>query len=149
MRVRRATERDRSEWLRMRAALWPEGASDHLEEIVAYLAGPEQGSAVFVAESPGGGLSGFLEARLRDYADGCSTSPVAYVEGWYVDPDSRRSGVGKALLEAAERWGRGLGLSEMASDSDLGNELGRQAHLEHGFREVGRVVQFRKALTRR
>ena len=35
-------------------------------------------------------------------ADGCTTHPVGYVEGWYVDPDVRRKGVGKALVAAAE-----------------------------------------------
>jgi aminoglycoside 6'-N-acetyltransferase I len=130
----------------MRSALWPHGASEHPREIDAYLADCAAGSAVLVAENPGGGLSGFLEARVRNYADGCSTSPVAYIEGWYVDPEFRRAGVGSALLDAAENWGLSLRLTEMASDSDLGNELGQQAHLARGFQEVGRVVRFRKAL---
>ena len=130
----------------MRSALWPHGVSEHPHEIDAYLGDSAKGSAVFVAENPSGSLSGFLEARLRNYADGCSTSPVAYIEGWYVDPEVRRSGVGSALLDAAESWGRSLGLTEMASDSDLGTDLGQQAHFARGFQEVGRVVQFRKVL---
>jgi aminoglycoside 6'-N-acetyltransferase I len=130
----------------MRSALWPHGASEHPHEIDAYFADCAAGSAVLVAENPAGGLSGFLEARARDHADGCSTSPVAYIEGWYVDPEFRQAGVGSALLDAAASWGRSLRLTEMASDSDLGNELGQQAHLACGFQEVGRVVRFRKAL---
>lgn len=149
MKVRRVTSRDRSDWLRMRSALWPRSGSDHARDVDAHFQSPTDGSAVFVAESPKGELVGFLEARLRDHADGCSTSPVAYVEGWYVDPASRRSGVGSALLEATESWARGLGLSELASDSDLENEIGQRAHRACGFREVGRVVQFRKPLQRR
>lgn len=147
MRVRRVAAQDRSEWLRMRSALWPHARDEHAGEIDEYLADSGKQSVVFVAEHPNGaGLSGFLEARLRDYADGCSTSPVGYIEGWYVDPELRRAGVGAALLEAAEGWSRDLGLSELASDSELGNELGLRAHLARGFEEVGRVVQFRKPL---
>ena len=57
---------------------------------------------VFVAERPGGGLCGFLEAALRSRADGCDSTPVAYIGGWYVDEDVRRHGVGRALVEEAE-----------------------------------------------
>ena len=147
VKVRRATAQDRSEWLRMRSALWPHALAEHPQEIDAYLDDSGKQSAVFVAEHPsGGGLSGFLEARLRNYADGCSTSPVAYIEGWYVDPQIRRAGVGAALLEAAEGWSQKLGITEVASDSELRNELGQHAHLALGFQEVGRIVQFRKSL---
>ncbi len=147
LKIRRATARDRSEWFRMRSALWPHALADHPQEIDAYLGDSGERSAVFVAEHPSGAhLSGFLEARLRDYADGCSTSPVAYIEGWYVDPEIRKAGVGAALIEAAESWGRSLGLAELASDSEFQNDLGHQAHLALGFQEVGRIVQFRKPL---
>jgi aminoglycoside 6'-N-acetyltransferase I len=128
-------------------ALWPHAAAEHPQEIDAYLDDLGAQSAVFVAEHPsGGGLSGFLEVRLRNYADGCSSSPVAYIEGWYVDPEVRRAGVGAALLKAAEGWSRNLGLTEVASDSDLRNDLGRRVHLALGFQEVGRIVEFRKSL---
>jgi tRNA (cmo5U34)-methyltransferase len=63
-----------------------------------------------------------------------------------VDPACRSRGIGAALLEAAEAWSRGLGVTELASDSDLANALGEHAHRALGFEEVGRVVQFRKPL---
>jgi aminoglycoside 6'-N-acetyltransferase I len=94
-------------------------------------------------------LAGFIEVRLREYADGCSSSPVAFIEGWYVDRGLRGRGIGAALVGAAEDWAKSLGLSEIASDSELDNELGQSAHAALGFQEVGRVVQFRKPLVRR
>ncbi len=131
----------------MRSALWPHALADHPREIDEYLGDSGDRLAAFVAEHPSGnGLAGFLEARVRSHADGCSTSPVAYLEGWYVDPDLRRAGVGAALVAAAEDWGRSLGLTELASDSELPNDLGQRAHRALGFSEVGRVVQFRKSL---
>ena len=105
-----------------------------------------QDTVVFVAERPDGTLGGFLEAGTRPYAEGCHTSPVGYIEGWYVDPDLRREGVGRALVEAAEAWARGIGLQEMASDALIDNEVSHQAHLALGYREVERIVCFHKDL---
>lgn len=82
----------------------------------------------------------------RPYADGCATSPVGYIEAWYVDPDVRRSGFGRALLAAAETWARDRGYHAMASDALLDNEISHAAHRRAGCEEVDRVVQFRKDL---
>lgn len=103
-------------------------------------------AAVFVAERPDGSVCGFVEAGSRPYVDGCNTSPVGYIEAWYVEPDVRRSGYGRALIEAAESWARGKGYSELASDALLDNTVSYEAHLRSGFSVVDRVVQFRKAL---
>jgi len=102
--------------------------------------------AVFVAVRPEGGLGGFLEASLRTYAEGCDSSPVGYIEGWYVDPDLRRQGVGRALLRAAEAWARAQGCQEMASDCRLDNEASWRAHLALGYEEAERLIHFRKRL---
>lgn len=32
-------------------------------------------------------------------ADGCESSPVAFLEGWYVDADTRGKGVGRQPAE--------------------------------------------------
>jgi aminoglycoside 6'-N-acetyltransferase I len=71
---------------------------------------------------------------------------VGYIEGWWVDPDLRRRGVGASLIAAAEDWARSLGVTEMASDSELGNEEGQAAHHALGYQEVERTVCFRKQL---
>jgi aminoglycoside 6'-N-acetyltransferase I len=101
---------------------------------------------VFVIERPNGLLAGFVEAGTRPYADGCDTSPVGYIEAWFVDPDMRRRGYGSALLSAAEEWARSRGYREMASDALLDNDISYRAHLQSGYQEVDRVVQFRKSL---
>jgi aminoglycoside 6'-N-acetyltransferase I len=103
-------------------------------------------AAVFVAERPEGSVCGYVEVGSRKYADGCNTSPVGYIEAWYVDPDMRRSGYGRALLEAAESWARSRGYSEIASDALLDNTVSYTAHIRSGYSEVERVVQFRKSL---
>ncbi|GJG86298.1 aminoglycoside N(6')-acetyltransferase type 1 [Gemmatimonadetes bacterium T265] len=142
MDVRPYTPPDRAEWLRVRRALWPDSDA---EDARAWLARDDV--AVFVAARPGGaGLAGFAEVGARAYADGCATSPVGYLEGWYVDPDVRRSGVGAALVRAAEAWARGRGYAELASDALLDNVGSQRAHVALGFDEVERSVTYRKAL---
>jgi aminoglycoside 6'-N-acetyltransferase I len=74
------------------------------------------------------------------------TGRVAYLEGWYVLPESRRNGVGRALVEAAEDWARDQGCSEFASDTDVANAQSTSAHVAVGFEDVGLVRCFRKAL---
>lgn len=54
-------------------------------------------------------------------------APVGYVEAWYVDPDVRRTGYGRALLAAAEAWALRRGCREMASDAQLGNAVSHAA----------------------
>ena len=145
MRIRRGTLADVPEWVRMRLALWPgEGIDAETRDAAAMLARDD--AAVYVAERPGGGLCGFAEAGSRDYADGCDTSPVAYLEAWYVDADVRRSGVGAALVRAVEAWARERGYAELASDALLDNVVSHQAHESLGFAEVERSVKYRKAL---
>jgi aminoglycoside 6'-N-acetyltransferase I len=130
----------------MRDALWPQGRDDHPDEIDAALRAPADTAAVLVVPRAEGGLAGLLELRLRDFAEGCVSSPVAYVEGWWVDDDARRRGVGAALMRAAEDWARARGLREIASDCDLDNEASLRAHEALGFAEAVRVICLRKAL---
>jgi aminoglycoside 6'-N-acetyltransferase I len=103
--IRPAGERDDPEWLRLRDALWPGlSAADHEREMAEYR-GQAETKAVIVVDRGEGHLGGFLEAATRDVADGCETSPVGYIEGWHVDPDLRRLGLGGALV-AAENGAR-------------------------------------------
>jgi aminoglycoside 6'-N-acetyltransferase I len=145
MIIRPVQPTDRAEWLRMRLSLWGGAAEEHIQDIANYFATPQRG-ITFVVESPGGGLCGFIEVNLRNYAEGCQTSPVAYIEGWYVDEDSRRRTLGTRLVQAAEAWARNQGLKEIASDTQLDNTVSIQAHKVLEYEEVERLVCFRKAL---
>jgi len=147
MRVRPYNDADWAEWLRMSVALFPEYSADDLAKGMREFR-TRRDAEVFVVERADGSTAGFIEAGSRPYADGCDTSPVGFVEAWYVDPDVRRAGYGRALLRAAEDWARGRGYTEMASDALLDNLISHAAHHRAGYEEVGRVVQFRKSLGR-
>lgn len=147
MRVRPYNDADWAEWLRMSVALFPEYSADDLAKGMREFR-TRRDAEVFVVERDDGSTAGFVEAGSRPYADGCDTSPVGFVEAWYVDPDVRRAGYGRTLLRAAEDWARGRGYTEMASDALLDNLISHAAHHRAGYEEVGRVVQFRKSLGR-
>ena len=136
---------------RLRAALWPESsAEEHAKELVSILGGTPLGvmpMVELVAEASDGRIVGFLEAGLRSYAEGCDESrPVGYVEGWFVEEEFRRHGIGAALLAAAEVWARAQGCIEMASDTTIDNDTSQRAHEALGFEVAGRSVNYRKRL---
>lgn len=139
-----ASERDRGEWVRMRRALYGEG--DHEREVLDIVAGRTGPLGVFVLPREDGRLAGMVEVGERSYAEGCTTSPVAYLEGWWVDPDARRQGHGRALLRAAVAWARDRGHVEMGSDTDIDNDVSVDAHRALGFEPIQRLVVFRRAL---
>ena len=146
MQVRLVDAADEPEWLRMRLALWPDcPEEEHRREMKQILAALPD-TPVFVAVRDNGRLCGFLEASLRDYADGCDSSPVGYIEGLYTDRDMRRKGVAALLVRIAEAWAALQGCQEMASDCLLDNRASYSAHVALGFQEAERLIHFRKSL---
>ena len=136
---------DRDEWLRLRRLLWDHTAdSDHLLEMNEIINDPESQLVLVAAE--GDRLIGFLEVSIRHFAEDCETDNVGYLEGWYVEPDFRRTGIGRGLVASAEAWARGSGCVEMASDAELGNEESLTAHTQLGYVETSRLIHFRKEI---
>ncbi len=131
----------------MRAALWPDQDPDFLgHETLMHFSGTKLAEAVFVAEDVDGSACGFLELNLRPYAEGCATSPVPFVEAWYVSPGARHKGAGRGLMSAAEHWSLIRNFTEIASDTQLDNSQSQAAHAALGYEEVERLVTFRKSL---
>lgn len=145
MTIREIVESDRAEWARLRDALWPGSPSDHDVETRKYFADRSDVPVIFVAEADGR-LVGFLEMDYRKYAPGCRSSPVPFIEGWYVEPALQRQGIGRALVEAAEARARAEGYVEMASDAELENIESIAAHRAVGYKLVERVACFRRSL---
>ena len=142
--IRRITAEDRGEWFNMRKGIWPEAPDEYLNYDMDEIFASDR-DAVFMAFVEGR-PAGMIEARLRDYGEGCETSPVGYIEGWFVYPELRGSGVAGALVGAAEDWARGLGCTEMASDTWLDNAVSIRAHGKLGYQEAERLVHFVKQL---
>lgn len=145
--IERCTSIAHSGWLELREQLWPHCTrEDHRAEMASFVAEPER-YAQFVARTSAGSAVGFAEASVRsDYVNGTSSSPVAFLEGLYVRPDSRRQGHARALVAAVAAWARSHGLAELASDASIDNHHSHVVHKALGFTETERVVFFRKAL---
>ena len=146
--VRPVTPSDAAGWIRLRRGLWPEESGTELDrEVEGFFAGtlPEP-EAVLLAIAEGGEAVGVVELSIRPTAEGCRTNRIAYVEAWYVAPGARRAGAGRALIAAAEEWGRSRGCEEIASDTEIANEASARAHRAVGFEDAGVVRCFRKEL---
>lgn len=135
-------------WAQLRHALWPDTSLEsHLKDIHDWLDENNPEAVTYLAESPSGEIVGFAEAAIRhDYVNGCSTSPVLYLEGIYVSPCSRKLGVARLLCKAIATWGRAQGCKEFASDVALDNTESQRFHAAIGFDETERVIFYRKAL---
>lgn len=146
IRIRPVEEKDFSQWLRLRQLLWDElNEQEHREEMHQIYGNPDT-QLVLVAECETGEIVGFLEASIRPFAEDCVTDKVGYLEGWFVKPEFRKKGIGRALVEEAEDWARSHGCMEMASDSEISNELSILVHSRLGYKETSCLVHWRKEL---
>lgn len=148
--IRSATTHDAPAWLAMRQALWPDDGAGHAAEIQEFFAGRmRMPLEVLLAVDDSGAPLGFAELSIRPYAEECVTDRVAYLEGWYVVPNARRQGIGRALVAAAEQWALAQGCTEFGSDALVDNEVSAAAHRALGFVETVQIRCFRKPLDAR
>ena len=88
---------------------------------------------------------GFMNLSIRnDYVNGTDTSPVVFVEAIYVLPEYRKHGIGKAFIEYAEDFAKQRGITQLASDCFIDNNLSEAFHKGCGFVEKERVICFVK-----
>ena len=105
--IRPCSSPEQPGWLDLRLALWPyHDRRVHLEEMAMFCVAPER-FGQFIAYAPTNDPQGFVEVALRnDYVNGTRSSPVAFLEGIYVVPEERRSGIARLLIAVAEDWSR-------------------------------------------
>ncbi len=128
----------------LRIRLWPMPDETNHREAAEFATDRERW-AVYIARIEGLAV-GFVEAHLRDYAEGASSSPVGFIEGSYVAPEACKQGIGRALIAAGENWARDRGCIEMASDTQADNTISIEAHQRIGYRITERLVSFLKRL---
>jgi aminoglycoside 6'-N-acetyltransferase I len=144
--IKVAERRFSREWATLRNQLWPETFLAHLEVIDRFFNHTYPHIHIAFLAQRATEVVGFLEVSLRSYAEGTETSPVPYVEGWFVADSARGQGYGRALMECAAQWALMSGYSVLASDAELANAQGIGAHQALGFIEVARHVSMLKSL---
>ena len=89
---------------------------------------------------------GMLELALRNFVDGCLSSPVAYLEGIYLLPEYQRMGLSSLMMKKVKEWALNQGCTELASDAELNNLPSQKFHIKAGFQETYRVVEYKMNL---
>lgn len=140
VRIKIAETSDREPWLSFRMQLFPATPRDQHERLIERIV-DSQDKVAFIAMVDDRPV-GLAECSLRPIAEGCNGGPVAYFEGWYVDEEYRRQGVGRVLFKTLCDWARQQGCTEMASDCDVTNGVSQKAHAAVGFTEDSQLVHF-------
>jgi aminoglycoside 6'-N-acetyltransferase I len=141
MKTRTAQEEDLQVWVTLRQALWPEASLDALQaEARALLAADDE--ICFLGVDEEAHLVGFLEGAIHPSSSG----PYGHVEGWYVRPECRRQGYGKALMGQFEQWCLHRAIGLLTSDTTASYPLSPQAHAGCGLRLVHELKIFLKEL---
>jgi GNAT superfamily N-acetyltransferase len=102
---------------------------------VRALEGGESGrSLLWLVAERDGGVIGYLMAE-RVEADDLAWSPEhVCVHDLMVDEAVRGAGAGRALMDRAAAWARGMGVRQMRLFTDARNQAAREAFARLGFR---------------
>ena len=141
--VRRATLKDLSQVVALRLALLREETNNpffatphpNAEQRALALTRDELGTPgdLFLVAMHDENIVGMLRCRMVHRTPLVAESKQAVVTTVYVTPEQRRTGVLRCLLDAADRWCRRNGLSEMRLQCALSNDVGRKAWESLGF----------------
>lgn len=123
--------------------LWPENNFEELRKEFSSLIHSSKDKVLLyiINEKP----VAFIHISIRnDYVEGSNTSPTGYVEGIYVSPHLRRTGISKVLLQEGEAWLKSKGCTQIGSDIEQQNETSYLFHTQVGFKEANRLIAFIK-----
>ena len=99
--------------------------------------------ALFVALDRGGSVVGWIQlAEERSVLN----DPRAEITGLVVHQDFRSVGVGRLLVERAEKWAREKGLTAMGVHSNVLRERAHEFYIRLGYAVTKSQKVFRKAL---
>ena len=99
--------------------------------------------AVFVADSPEGGVIGWLHVSKQPLLESATR---AEVNGLVVAEGQRSLGAGARLLAAAEDWARKHGCKSMSVRSNVIRERAHKLYERNGYEHYKTQKSFRKPL---
>ena len=116
----------------------PEEVRDRLTRIAG-----DEDSAAYVAESSEAGVVGWVHIYKRDLIE---VETDAEIGGLVVDESCRREGIGRLLIEQAERWAAERGCRAVSVRSNVVREGAHSFYPNVGYRMVKTQTTFRKDL---
>ena len=142
--IREIHKSDRDMWLGMYRQLFPNNSDDALiAEMERIFKSGKRSAYVALIDDMS---VGFAEYALRDYANGCHSQPVPFLEGIWIDTDYRGQGIAKSLVSYLEQKARMAGFREFGSDVELSNYPSQLMHERLGFEQTEKVIFYRKVL---
>ena len=130
------------QWQAMRSALYGSLNNERHQKEIEQAFASQDFFCYFLAGN-GDRILGLVELASRNIVDGCSSSPVAYLEGLYLKEEYRGKGFGKEAIGIILQWCKEKGFSELATDAELTNLKAQKFYQALGFQEIDRVVEYR------
>jgi len=128
-------------WRKFRNSVYSTVTDEFHEIEMENIFGSEEWFCYFLTNE-NNNIIGFVELSARNVVDGCLSSPVAYIEGLYIEAEYRGKGAGKKAIEAIHKWCKINGFTELAADAELSNLNAQIFFNAVGFKETYRVVEF-------
>jgi len=142
MRLKPIKKQDFPEWRAMRKALYLGTEAEFLDQEMEAIIKHGMCSC-FCIKNDNAETIGLVELSERNIADGCLSSPVAYLEGLYLKPEYRSKGLGREVILQVMSLCRESGFSELATDTNFDNFRARAFYKALGFEELEHCVGFR------
>ncbi len=101
--IKKASQQDLEELLILATDLWPDYFLEELKATLAELLCQDKFLILLYVIAEKSVAFIYLSIRV-DYVEGADGSPTGYVEGIYVKPDYRKTGIAHQLLAAGEQW---------------------------------------------
>jgi GNAT superfamily N-acetyltransferase len=98
---------------------------------------------VFVAELPTGQIAGWIGLQVFRAVE---METVAEISGLIVDEDIRSCGIGKMLLDAADKWARRVECHVISVRSNVKRDRAHQFYTINGYEHVKTQKELRKKL---
>jgi len=132
------------EYLAMAQDLWNDYSQQELMDL--HDAASEDRQVTFLAVNQQGYLGFIIVSIRQDYVEGATYAPTGYLEGIYVKPGYRKTGLARKLYDKGESWLVARGCTEIGSDTWTWNKASQAFHLAIGFSEEDILVHYIKKI---
>lgn len=130
--------------LEMSLKLWTDFDKSELEELLKRTSESKKTKIIMANELSKKGIGFSIFSIRTDYVEGAEKSPTGYLEGIFVEPESRKMGIAKKFIQLGEEWCKENACTQIGSDTWLTDKESREFHKKVGFWEEEEIVHFLK-----